>query len=213
MQDDQEIQWFVIRTKKPANRNRTTYVIGGEFEKYVDKKGRKRKRRIKGTGQRGFVIETLLRRAGFQVFLPTKKVWRRKSKYSKEKQLVAYPLLVGWVFVGWPKGENRWLDLFRVSLVYEVAGIDGRPYLIPQSIMDDMFKRWGGRSTKAPERERFMRTHHEFKIGDRVRVVEGPFDGVLVRVVELRGPDARVVLKLLGGEQILQIHSMNLEAA
>jgi transcription antitermination factor NusG len=179
----------------------------------VDRGGRKRKRRIKGTGKREFVIETLLRQRGFEVFLPTKKVWRRKSKYTKEKRLVSYPLLVGWVFVGWPMNQYRWGDLFRVNLVNDVAAVDGVPFMIPQSIMDDMFKRWGGPRTQAPERERFMRTHYEFNVGDKARVVEGPFDGQIIRVVDLRGAKAKVLLDFLGGEREIEIDTQLLEVA
>jgi transcription antitermination factor NusG len=209
----QDIQWYAVRLRPTANRNRSTEVVGGDFETYTDRAGRKRKRRIKGTGQREFVIETLLRKRGFSVFLPTKKVYRRKSKYTKEKRLVAFPLLAGWVFVGWPKGEYRWHDLFACNLVNEVAGIDGRPYPIPQAVMDGMFKRWGGPKTQAPEREQFMRTHHEFKIGDRAKIVEGPFDGQSVDVLDLRGPKAKVLLAFLGGTQVLELDAMQLEAA
>ena len=209
----QDMQWFAVRTKPTANRNRATELVGWDYEQYVDRQGHKRKRRVKGTGQREFVIETLLRKKGFAVFLPTKKVWRRKSKYSPEKHLVAYPLLVGWVFVGWPKGDYRWLDLFSVNLVHEVAGVDGRPYVIPQRVMDGMFKRWGGPKTQAPERERLMRTHHEFKVGDSAKIVEGPFDGMCVKVADIRGPEARILLELLGGIQEIEINAMSLEAA
>ena len=65
-----ELVWYAIRTKKPASPNRTTAIVGGDFETYTDRAGRKRKRRIKNTGQREFVIETLLHRKGFHTFLP-----------------------------------------------------------------------------------------------------------------------------------------------
>jgi transcription antitermination factor NusG len=79
--------------------------------------------------------------------------------------------------------------------------------------MDGMFKRWGGPKTQAPEREQFMRTHHEFKIGDRAKIVEGPFDGQSVDVLDLRGPKAKVLLAFLGGTQVLELDAMQLEAA
>lgn len=210
---EQQIVWYAVRTKPFANRGRSTALVGGTFEGYVDRAGRARKRRVKGTGQREFVIETILRNRGFQIFLPTKKVWRRKSKYSKDKHLVAYPLIVGWVFVGWPSGENRWADLFATNLVLEVAGIDGRPFPIPQTAIDGLFKRWGGQDTRAPGREQFMRTHYEFKPGDDVRVVEGPLEGQRVKVVDLYGPKAKVLLDLLGGEQEVEIDAWALKAA
>ena len=207
------MQWYAVRIKPPANRNRVTEVVGGDFEQYVDRCGRKRKRWIKGTGKREFVIETLLRQRGFAVFLPTKKVWRRKSKYTPKKWLVSYPLLVGWVFVGWPLHQRRWADLFKVSLVHEVASVEGIPFMIPQPTVEDMFKRWGGPKTQAPERERFMRTHYEFNVGDHARVVEGPFDGQTIEVVDLRGAKAKVILEFLGEMREIEIDTQFLEVA
>ncbi len=202
------IDWYAVRVKPPHNSGRRTVVPDTGCETC-----RNGKRRITGSGRREFVIETLLRNRGFHVFLPTKTVYRRKSRYTRDKHLVAYPLLVGWVFVGWPKGEYRWHDLFASHLVAAVAGIDGRPCPLPQDVMDGLFKRWGGPKTRAPGRERFMRTHFEFRIGDRARIVEGPLNGMEVRVVDLSGPGARVVLELLGGERVIEIDAMALEVA
>lgn len=207
------LQWYAVRTRPLANPNQTTQIVGGDFEVYIDRRGRRRTRRIKGTGERQFVIEMLLQAQRFDVFLPTKKVWRRKSRYTKEKRLVSYPLLVGWLFIGWPISQNRWGDLFRTNLVYDVAATDGVPFMIPNALMDDMFERWGGPKTQAPRRERFMRTHYEFNVGDRARVVEGPFDGQIVRVVDLRGAKAKVLLAFLGVEREINIDTQILEVA
>lgn len=204
---EQGIQWYAVRTKPTAVKRRA--VAGkGSSGAYIDRAGKKRK----AATQQEFTIETLLRDRGFSVFLPTKKVYRRKSKYTKEKHLVTYPLLVGWVFVGWPKGENRWHDLFSCNQVIEVAGISRRPCPIPQADMHAMFNCWGGPKTRAPERERFMRTHHEFRVGDQVKVAEGPLEGLEVRVAELSGSRARVILELLGGAREIEIEAMSLEA-
>lgn len=101
----QEMQWFACRVKRKQMGGIRTVTVGGEFEAYRDRAGRVRKRRVDGTGDRVFLPEHLLRRAGFEVFLPVKKVLRRKNRFSPDKVLVSQPLLVDWMFVGWPVGK------------------------------------------------------------------------------------------------------------
>lgn len=186
-----ELQWYAARTKPTANPNRNTIKIGDE---------------------RHFVVERILRQRGFEVFFPTKKVFRQKSKYSKEKREVRLPLLVGWVFVGWPVNQNRWADLFNSNAVSSVAGCGGRAMRINPEDMDSAMQRWGGQNAHAPDRERFMRTHHEFDIGDNVTILHGPFANCDARVEELRGFEARVMVDLFGRETPMNINTMDLAA-
>ena len=205
----QVIQWYAVRTKPTANRNRSTSVLGGRYKIYQDRAGRRRNRLIKGTGKREFVVETILRKHGFEVFLPTKKVWRFYDWKRRLKHQVDVPEAPGWVFVGWPEGESRWKDLFGIDLVHEVAGLEGFPVRIDNAVMTDLFERWG--DITVPDSQRFMRTHYEFKIGDLVRIAAGPLDGLECKVVDLCGPKARIMAELLGGMQRIEIDTMVLE--
>ncbi|GFO81787.1 MAG: hypothetical protein A49_14140 [Methyloceanibacter sp.] len=192
---DEAKQWYLVRMKPPVNPNRHTVLAengAGEIE-------------------RRFVIEVMLERRGFDVFLPTQKLWRRWSKYTRDKRLVTYPLLPGWIFVGWPECEQRWAQLFDVPLVHAVAAVDGKPFRIPPNVMDRLFDEWGDR--QAPDREAFMRTHREFDVGDLARIVEGPFEGHTVRVIDLHGAVAHAVFELLGGERVIEIDTRVLEVA
>ncbi len=182
----QAIQWYAVRVTQEAQR----------------------KRKFNNTQPPEFVGKMILERRGFNVFLPTKKVYRRKNKYSREKHLVKFPLMVGWMFVGWPADQDKWHELFKLRMVSSVAGVQGRPFQIPQSVMNDLFKRFGYR---APDQERFMRTHHEFKVGDDVRVIGGPFDGQVVQVTELEGPKARVLMEFFGSQRLLEFDTWGLE--
>lgn len=213
MSNRQDLQWYVVRTKPTANRNRTTQEVDCQMEPYVDRLGRRRARRIKGTGRRVFVIESIFKQRGFETFLPARKVWRQRNRYKKQKHLTAYPLFVGWIFVGWPADEVRWKNLFGTPCVDWVVSVDGEPYQIPQSAMEDMFDRLGDDKTTAPDRERFMRTHQEFNIGDTVRVIEGPFQGQEVRVVDLSGAKAKALIEILGGKREIDVDTRNLAVA
>lgn len=187
---DKPITWYAVRTKKPKNPNRTTCVVHGRRE---------------------FVVEVILRRRGFEIFLPTKEVFRRKSKYTQKKVARRYPLLVGWVFVGWPTGEDRWHELADLDVVRGVAGIGGRMFCIPPGVMSKLQAKYG--ENVAPDREQFMPTHYEFDVGDKVELSEGPFAdaGRKVEVIELDGPQAKVLVDLLGRETEIWVKAMSLQ--
>lgn len=207
----QEMQWFACRVKRKQVGGIRMVTVGGEFEAYRDRAGRVRKRRVDGTGTSVFLPEHLLRRAGFEVFLPVKKVLRRKNRFSPDKALVSQPLLVDWMFVGWPVGESRWHDLMELDVVTGVMGTGGRPVEIPPARVMRLMRQWGG-GQLSPECHRYLKTGCEFTAGDTVRVVAGPLDGVHVRVIDVTGPTVKAALDILGGEVVTEIRSDMLEA-
>lgn len=209
--DVPDLQWFACRVKRKQVGGIRTITIGGEFEPYRDRQGRDRLRRVNGTGDRVFLPEHILRRAGFEVFLPVKKVQRRKNRFGPEKVFVSQPLLVDWVFVGWPVGADRWHDLMALDVVTGVMGTGGRPVEIPPVRVMRLMRQWGG-GHLSPECHRYLKAGGEFTIGDTVRVVAGPLDGQEVRVVDVSGPSVRVLLNILGGDVEVEIQSGVLEA-
>jgi len=207
----QEMQWFACRVKRKQVGGIRKVTVGGSFETYRDRAGRVRKRRVDGTGDRVFLPEHILRRAGFEVFLPIKKVLRRKNRFSPDEVFVSQPLLVDWMFVGWPVGESRWHDLMELDVVTGVMGTGGRPVEIPPARVMRLMRQWGG-GHLSPECHRYLKTGCEFVAGDTVRVVAGPLDGQEVRVVDASGPSVRALLNILGGEIEVEIRSDLLEA-
>ena len=203
------IQWFAVRTKS-VNPGRRTCVLGAEFETYRNQRGRVCKRRKLNTGTRIFVPEHLVRRAGFQVFLPVRKEWRQANQFDPSKELVTYPLMAGWMFVGWPDGQSRWSKLMELGVVAGVMATGGRPAKISEKKISELMQRWGG-GVLSSENRRYMRRGKEFAVGDSVLVVAGPLLGLNVRVVDVSGPSARIVLKILGSEAEVPISTDYLE--
>lgn len=189
-----DLQWYVIRTKPPANQNRTKCKVGGAQTE-------------------DFVVRLILLERGFSVFFPTEKRWNQVSKYSTKKRLVTKALAPGWVWVGWPIGQERWADLFAVDMVSRVIAVDGKPYRFPNTVMADLFDRWDRDANQAPDHERFMRTHVEFNEGDMVRVTSGPFEGQTFPVLELKGPMASGLVTFLAEERVVDFNAWDLEVA
>lgn len=203
------LQWFAVRFKQPRNTGRRTTVMGATYETYRGRDGVPRKRAIKATGSRVFVPELLLQRAGFDVFLPIRKEWRRANRCSKQKKLVSFPLLANWMFVGWPHGVNRWHDLLALDVVTGIAGVAGRPHYISQADVDYLRRKSASGGYSAPSLQATMRTHYEYKAGDEVRIDygadDGPLDGVTAKVVEITGGSARALVQFLGSVRPIEI--------
>ncbi|MDO6586836.1 hypothetical protein Q4543_15085 [Salipiger sp. 1_MG-2023] len=204
------MDWFAVRFRVKHNPGRTTCVIGAEREAYVDRRGRSRVRAVTGTGTRVFVPELLCRRAGFEVFLPVRKDWRRKNQFSAEKELRSFPLIPGWMFVGWQAGASRWHELAALDVIDAPFGVNGRPLRIPEQRIVALMRQWGG-GRLSPEMNRYMRAGHEFAIGDRMRIACGPFDGFEARVIGVDGPQARALVDFFGREQVVTLATASLE--
>lgn len=193
---DDGLQWYAVRMVAPGNGHRRTAQLGGEYEAYLGRSGKMQKRRIKGTGKRVFVPEHILKRAGFDVFLPVKKVWKRKNKYHPDKELVAYPLMADWLFVGWSRSECRWADLMALNVVAGVLGAGGRPMAASSDLVNSLKDRWGGKIIVGSPKEH--RRMPKFSSGDQLRIVSGPFEDFTGEVVDIGGAGARVMITLFG---------------
>ena len=191
------IEWYAARMLPLKNAGRRTAIVNARHESYTDQAGRQRRRTVAGTGERMFVHELLLRRAGFEVFLPCRKEWRVTDRFRKRKTLVSYPLLTGWLFLGWPEGEPKWGKLSEMGIVQGLLGDAGRPGRIPEDVMQRMMRDWGA-GRLAPEHHRYLRTHREFEIGDTVKVVDGPFEDFGFEVLDISSAGVGGFLQLFG---------------
>ncbi|MEX5515702.1 transcription termination/antitermination protein NusG [Pseudophaeobacter sp. 1A09344] len=198
----QDLQWYAVRVVRKQVGGIKTITVGGEFEAYRDRQRRLRKRRVDGTGKRVFLPEHILRRAGFEVFLPIEKVLRRKNRFSPEKQLVSKPKLVDWLFVGWPADESRWHRLMELDVVVGVMGTGGRPVAIPPARIVRLMRQWGGGELSL-ECYRMMKAG--YAAGDVVKVPDGPFADFDFTVVDVSEKTARGLVSIFGRDTPLDI--------
>lgn len=174
-----------------------------------------------------FQTEAALQRRGFETFLPRKTVFRHANGVTakkRQKREVPRPLLVGWIFVGWPAGENRWRLLLDCPGVVGVAGCEGRPARVSEAALRRFARSFGTELlcgeerrkalSRAHERERYMRTGAEFAPGQTVRLMgDGPLAGLHVRVVEVAKHQAKILLPLFGTEREVWMDAWLVEAA
>lgn len=155
--------------------------------------------------QKEFLAEAILRQRGFDTFLPVHKKWRRPNKFIRERRLISYPLMRGYIFVR----EPLWVELFRLRIVTGVVGIEGEPMPISDGSMAHFFK---AEFMPRPE-EKYMKPHKEFKVGDMAEISAGPLAGRILHISDIHGKSARAVLDLLGKDTPIEIDLENLEAA
>lgn len=208
-----EIQWFAVRMKPNATGGPRTAIVDVEKEQYTNRAGQKAWRKVKGTGTRVFLPEHLIKRAGFEVFLPVKKVLRIKNRFTKEKHLVAVPLLADWMFVGLPivegeygRGVPGWKKLMEMDVVAGVMGTGGRPIQMSDAKVMRLMRQFGSGRVSS-EVKRRVAARRVFGVGDVARVVDGPLEGQNVRIVDVAGQTAKAMLNILGGDIEVEISS------
>ena len=211
-----EVQWFAVRMKPNASGGPRTAIVDVEKEQYINRAGQKSWRKVKGTGNRVFLPEHLMKRAGFEVFLPVKKVLRIKNRFTKEKHLVSVPLLADWMFVGLPiveteygRGVPGWKKLMELDVVAGVMGTGGRPIQMSDATVMRLMRQFS--SGRVPsEVKRRVAARRVFGVGDVAKVVHGPFEDFDFRIVEVGDSSAKGVVNLFGRDNLMELGLENL---
>lgn len=199
-----ETQWFAVRMKPNASGGPRTAIVDVEKEQYTNRAGQKAWRKIKGTGRRVFLPEHLIKRAGFEVFLPVKKVLRIKNRFTKEKHLVSVPLLADWLFVGMPvvqteygRGVPGWKKLMALDVVAGVMGTGGRPIQMSDAMVMRLMRQYSLANVAPAAKERIL-SRFNFKVGQVARILEGPFEDFDFKIDEIDGARAKGLVNLFG---------------
>jgi transcription antitermination factor NusG len=162
--------------------------------------------------QKEFLAQEMLHDRGLATFVPAERKWRRRNKYAKVKELIAYALAPRYVFVGFKPGESLWFELFNLHYVSGIVGLHGKPKEIPRDAMISLIERYSN-GLNAPDVQRYMRTRREFTVGQTVEVTAGPFEGRKVKVQEISRARARVIVELFSYPQEVEVPVDILEAA
>lgn len=152
-----------------------------------------------------FTVERILDDNGVTVFVPVETRFRRRNRYAQRKTELKFPLVPGYVLVGFPPSSMDWASVFRFRIIAGVVGREGRPARIPRPEVTRLLTRHASGEFIAPKAQQWMQTHREFFEGDRVEVLEGPFEGHVFEVTQITGQHASMVVELLGGEQCVQV--------
>ena len=154
-----------------------------------------------------FVAQDTLSQRGLLTYVPVKKVWRWRNKYARmrndPKDLVSYAEIPGYVFVGFSAGQiivdniPEWFSIFEIPTIRGAVGVGGCPMAVDQEGLVNLAETFPNGLHK-PDREAFMRTYREFGEGDDVVICNGPFEGCVVPVLEIRDDKTLIELDLFG---------------
>jgi transcription antitermination factor NusG len=145
--------------------------------------------------QHEFVCAGKIQDMGHAVFVPYASEWRRKSRYSKAKVQRHYPLMPRYIFVGFDC-LPPWLDLHAADCMQGVVGVGGYAKKLPTARVIELINTHGAGVYVAPAAQQFMRTHHEFAVGDRVQIVDGPLYEHFAEVTAIDGKKARILFEI-----------------
>lgn len=122
----------------------------------------------------------LLEDRGFTVFLPMIKGTRRSgpNRNRTECEFAYYP---GYLFA---QVNGRWPDLMAVSCVVSVVGFDGKPQPLRPQIIEQIARQCAAYVPQKPAQR--------VKVGDKVRITEGPLELQTAIVEEVKGPLAKL---------------------
>src|SRR6056300_507578 len=137
-------------------------------------------------------------------FLPTQSRWISPSRHRKTKTRRQYAIMPRMLFVGFSRGHERWLDLLNRTPVMSVIGVAGVPTALPGHVVQGFVDRIGAEVDR-PDWQRHMPRGREYKVGDRVRIIDGALKGHVVTVAEIRGPKSWVL-----SQQMLLAHALEI---
>ena len=158
-----------------------------------------------GPGERWFVARALthqenraqfnLHRLGFRNFLPR---LRRTVRHSRRLRDTMNPLFPGYIFIIMDLSKHRWRSVngtFGVASL--IMGAD-QPAPVPPGVIEALVASCESRGV--------VRLEDSLEIGQKVRILSGPFAETLCRLAHLddRGR-VRVLLEIMGTEVAAQL--------
>lgn len=165
--------------------------------------------------QQGVWVSPLLERIrdiGFDAYQPRERAMKTRRRKRVE---VCNPLFPGYVFVRFDEWHDDWQRLLDVRGVEDVLSNCDRPCRVSDLAVETL--------RRAEDAGAFDRTPDSspFKVGELVRIAEGPFAGLHARVehliAKLRSATAskrvKVLMDFLGSKTIIELPIASVEKA
>jgi transcription elongation factor/antiterminator RfaH len=130
----------------------------------------------------------------YRVFLPS---FTKTTRHARQFRVVRAPMFAGYLFVVLDLDRDRWRPINGTFGVSRIVTSDDRPSPVPAGLVEAMLDR-----TDALGETHFTQA---YRLGDSVRILEGPFSQLLGTLDRL-GPDGRVrvLLEVMGG--VVSVH-------
>lgn len=152
-----------------------------------------------GPGKRWFLAHTLphketsaqmrLTDQGFRSFLPR---CLKTVRHARRLRQVCAPLFPRYLFVALNLDRDRWRSVNGTIGVSSLVMAEGRPLPVPEGVVETL--------AASADRSGRLRFAHDFRPGQKVRLVHGPFAEALGVLDRLDGQGRiEVLLNIMGG--------------
>jgi transcription antitermination factor NusG len=119
-----------------------------------------------------------------------------------------FPLWPGYVCAGFTT-SRPWFQIDRISTITGALGWDGEPYALPAHTVDLVAET----ARKKLDLRRKTSERRALRIGDRVKLLTGPFINHVAEVSAVRKKSVQVLLEFFGAVQEVQIPASAVEQA
>lgn len=123
---------------------------------------------VRALPQREHIALLHLHRQGFGAFLPRVEKTSRRGPHIHSR---ASPFFPGYLFVSLALTRDRWRSVNGTLGVQRLVSFGDRPAPAPRGMVEEMIRRTTENGV--------LQLNEEFEAGDRVRLVGGPFDGLV----------------------------------
>ena len=124
-----------------------------------------------------------LDRQGFETYCPK---LQRRIRHARKTQDVLRPMFPGYVFAAVLRDVSRWQSCQSTYGVRSVVHAGGTPCFLPDGFVEALRQREIGGAV--------VQRALQFRIGQRVRLAQGPFDDMIATIIEMNDRDRLVVL-------------------
>lgn len=174
----------------PKGRKQTAFLVQ-EFQ-LVGADGGPRWYVVRTHARREAGAEAQLRRQGFLAFLPRVDATRRRGSQFRTSPA---PLFPRYLFVRFDAARDRWRSINGTIGVASLLSMGERPQPVPTGLVEALI----GREASGVAAGFAVR-------GDVVRVIAGPFTGMVGRIeTEQPAGRVRILMDILGGEVPLAV--------
>lgn len=152
---------------------------------------------------REFYAETQLAAQGFHTFLPR---YRKTVRHARKLMTVNAPFFTRYLFVALDLSRDQWRSVNGTFGVTSIITDGAFPIAVPQGVIKSLIK--------ISDANGFIKLGDALQVGERVRVLTGPFADLIGELVRLDGARrAQVLLQLLGGVVPVSIDRGHLASA
>jgi transcriptional antiterminator RfaH len=126
-----------------------------------------------------------LRAQGFQTYCP---MIRKRVRHARRQSEVLRPLFPGYVFIRFDPLSTQWRPILSTIGVRTLIRFGDKIGVLPPNFVENLRIREDHGAIPLP------RARDHYAAGERVRMREGPFDGVIATVLAAEDKDRLLVL-------------------